>query len=116
MVFNHAAAICGPHGASQASNVPQRRTISEAVDWYIGEHPPIKRRNKDQANPVNYKRNETYEYFKHNVDAAEKVYALDADLNQPTVNTICNFVRDKTCNVTIVINEREVGEDNHSIK
>jgi hypothetical protein len=65
---------------------------------------------------VNYKRNETYQYFKHNVDAAEKVYALDAGLNQLMVNTICNFVRNKISNVTVVINEREVGEDNHAIK
>ena len=28
-----------------------RHTISEAVDWYIDDYLPSKRRNKDQANP-----------------------------------------------------------------
>jgi len=40
--------IKGKHVPTPAE---MRRTVSEAVDWYIGEYLPIKRRNKDQANP-----------------------------------------------------------------
>ena len=34
-----------------------RRTVSEAVDWYIDDYLPTKRRNKDQANPNRHLKN-----------------------------------------------------------
>jgi hypothetical protein len=69
------------------------------------------------SDTVKDKRNETYKYFKHYVDVAEKVYALDSDLNQLTVNTICEFVSDKKRNVTVIINERAYsGEVEHRFR
>lgn len=38
-------------GKHVPTRTEMRRTVSEAVDWYIRDHLPIKPRNKDQANP-----------------------------------------------------------------
>ena len=38
----------GKHVPTRAE---MRRTVSEAVDWYIDDYLPTKRRNKDRANP-----------------------------------------------------------------
>ena len=42
------------------------------------------------------KRNDTYHFLKHYIDVAEQVYVMDADLNYLTVETICNFVSNKS--------------------
>ena len=64
------------------------------------------------SDTVKYKRNDTYKTFKHYFDVADNVYLLDADLNKLTLYTICDFVRDRTKDVTIVINEREIIKGN----
>ena len=54
---------------------------------------------------VKDRRMETVLFLKHYLNAAKEVYALDADLNELTVNTLTNFLTDKKKTVTLIIND-----------
>jgi len=57
------------------------------------------------SNTLKDKRIETFLYFKYYVNAAKYVYAMDADLNELTVNTLHDFVDDKKSReVRVIIN------------
>jgi integrase len=57
-----------------------RRTVAEAVDWYIDEYLPTKRRNKDQANPKRH-----LEWWKEQLGNTRLV-----DLTPDTITTTRN--------------------------
>jgi len=67
------------------------------------------------------RRNDTFEYFKHYIDTAKKVYALDADLNRLTVISIHDLLTDPNKGTRIILNdwkeeEREIqlfSDKNH---
>ena len=62
------------------------------------------------SDTVKDKRIETFLYFKHYIDQAEKVYVLDADLNQLTVNTLYDLVSDTSKSVTFITNDNTVKD------
>ena len=51
------------------------------------------------------RRNSAFLYFKHYIDVAKQVYALDADLSYLTFNTIYNFYDDKDKDPFFLIND-----------
>lgn len=55
------------------------------------------------------KRNNTYHVFKHLINSAKKVYLMDADLNELTVETMHQLLIDKNKSVSVIINDYKVN-------
>lgn len=56
------------------------------------------------------KRNNTYQVFKHLINSSKKVYLMDADLNELTVETMHQLLIDKSKSVSVIINDYKVKE------
>ena len=54
---------------------------------------------------VKQKRREIFLHFKHYLNVAEKIYVMDADLNELTVNSLHDCLDDKSKEVTVIIND-----------
>ncbi len=57
---------------------------------------------------VKDKRNNTYQVFKHLINSSKKVFLMDADLNELTVETMHQLLFDKNKSVSVVINDHKV--------
>ena len=57
------------------------------------------------ARTLKARRNRAFLYFKHYIDVAKQVYALDADLSHLTFNTIYNFYDDKNKDPFFLVND-----------
>jgi hypothetical protein len=54
---------------------------------------------------VKDRRNNTYQVFKHLINSSKKVYLMDADLNELTVESMYQLLFDKDKSVSVVIND-----------
>lgn len=59
------------------------------------------------ANTLKQRRNQAFLFFKHYIDVAKQVYALDADLSYLTFNTIYNFYGNKDRDPFVLINDHQ---------
>lgn len=59
---------------------------------------------------VKDRRNNTYQVFKHLINSSEKVYLMDADLNELTVESMYQLLFDKKKSVSVVINDYKTKE------
>jgi hypothetical protein len=57
------------------------------------------------GNTVKEKRRETFLYFKHYLNRARRLYVLDADLNELTVNALYNLIDDSEKSIKFLVNE-----------
>ena len=62
------------------------------------------------SDTLKYRRNNTFQVFKYLINSARKVYLMDSDLNELTVESIYQLIDDKQKSVSVTINSYKVKD------